>query len=80
MSAVDDVALLGNGRVAELFNVRPQTVTRWGASGRLLTLRTVGGHYKFFEAEVSALLAGKSRQQARKLAEAEKARLLGDLP
>jgi excisionase family DNA binding protein len=80
VSAPDDVALLGNSQVADLFNVYPQTVTRWGASGRLLTLRTIGGHYKFFEAEVDALLRGEPRSSARKLAEAEKARLTGGLP
>jgi len=80
VSARGHVALLGNGEVAELFHVAAQTVTRWGASGRLLTARTPGGRYKFFAAEVDALLRGESREQARKLALAEQARLTGGRP
>jgi DNA-binding transcriptional MerR regulator len=68
---------LSNGRVAELYNVIPQTVTRWATSGRLLTEQTHGGHHRFYAVEVHALLRGESREHARELALAEKARLSG---
>jgi hypothetical protein len=36
---------------------RPKTVTRWADSGRLTSLRTLGGHRRYREAEVRMLLA-----------------------
>ncbi|MDV6012646.1 BldC family transcriptional regulator [Haloechinothrix sp. LS1_15] len=49
--------LLTPGEVAELFRVDPKTVTRWAASGRIGSIRTPGGHRRFRESEVNALLA-----------------------
>ena len=48
--------LLTPGEVAALFRVDPKTVTRWAASGRITSIRTPGGHRRFREAEVRALL------------------------
>ncbi|AVP69888.1 BldC family transcriptional regulator [Rhodococcus hoagii] len=50
-------ALLTPGQVAALFHVDPKTVTRWAHAGRLGSLRTPGGHRRFREAEVMALLS-----------------------
>jgi len=50
--------LLTPGEVAAMFRVDPKTVTRWAAAGRLASLRTPGGHRRFWESEVRALLAG----------------------
>ena len=50
--------LLTPGEVAALFRVDPKTVTRWAASGRISSIRTPGGHRRFRESEVRALLAG----------------------
>jgi excisionase family DNA binding protein len=50
--------LLTPGEVAQLFRVDPKTVTRWAAAGRISSIRTPGGHRRFREAEVRALLAG----------------------
>jgi len=52
-------ALLTPSEVAALFRVDPKTVTRWAASGRLASIRTPGGHRRFREPEVRALLAGE---------------------
>jgi excisionase family DNA binding protein len=52
--------LLTPGEVAALFRVDPKTVTRWAAAGRIGSIRTPGGHRRFREAEVRALLAGES--------------------
>jgi predicted site-specific integrase-resolvase len=71
------VELLTPGEVGKRFNIRNTTVTRWGASGRLVTTRTIGGHHRFFAVEIDALLRGESREHARELALAEKARLSG---
>ena len=52
--------LLTPGEVAALFRVDPKTVTRWAASGRITSIRTPGGHRRFRESEVRALLRGES--------------------
>jgi excisionase family DNA binding protein len=49
--------LLTPGEVAALFRVDPKTVTRWAAAGRISSIRTPGGHRRFRESEVKALLA-----------------------
>lgn len=51
--------LLTPGEVASLFRVDPKTVTRWAAAGRISSIRTPGGHRRFRESEVRALLAGE---------------------
>lgn len=56
----DDGQLMTPGEVAHLFRVDPKTVTRWAAAGRISSIRTPGGHRRFPEAEVRALLAGGS--------------------
>jgi excisionase family DNA binding protein len=50
--------LLTPGEVAALFRVNPKTVTRWAAAGRISSIRTPGGHRRFRESEVRALLEG----------------------
>lgn len=50
--------LLTPGEVAQLFRVDPKTVTRWAAAGRISSIRTPGGHRRFRETEVRALLTG----------------------
>jgi len=52
--------LLTPGEVAKLFRVDPKTVTRWAAAGRLGSVRTPGGHRRFLESEIEALLQGKA--------------------
>ena len=52
--------LLTPGEVAALFRVDPKTVTRWAASGRISSIRTPGGHRRFRESEVRALLRGEA--------------------
>jgi excisionase family DNA binding protein len=56
--------LLTPGEVAALFRVDPKTVTRWAASGRITSIRTPGGHRRFRESEVRALLRGDSEASA----------------
>lgn len=51
-----DDRLLTPAEVAALFRVDPKTVTRWAAAGRISAIRTPGGHRRFRESEVKALL------------------------
>lgn len=48
--------LLTPGEVAALFRVDPKTVARWVKAGRISAIRTPGGHNRFRESEVRAVL------------------------
>lgn len=50
--------LLTPSEVAALFRVDPKTVTRWAKAGKIGSIRTLGGHRRFRESEVMALLGG----------------------
>jgi len=58
--------LLTPAEVAALFRVDSKTVTRWAKRGWLTSIRTLGGHRRYRESEVAALLAGipKTRDEA----------------
>ena len=51
--------LMTPGEVANLFRVDPKTVSRWAISGRIPSVRTPGGHRRFRETDVRALLRGQ---------------------
>ncbi|MEP7018811.1 MAG: BldC family transcriptional regulator [Actinomycetota bacterium] len=53
---VESEALLTPAEVAVIFRVDPKTVTRWANSGKLTSLRTLGGHRRYRESEVRSLL------------------------
>lgn len=57
-------ALLTPAEVAALFRVDPKTVTRWAKAGKLSSIRTLGGHRRYRESEVRALLAGLVRERS----------------
>ncbi len=48
--------LLTPAEVASLFRVDPKTVTRWAKAGKLSSIRTLGGHRRYWESEVRRLL------------------------
>jgi excisionase family DNA binding protein len=48
--------LLTPAEVASLFRVDPKTVTRWAKAGKLTAIRTLGGHRRYRQSEVSNLL------------------------
>lgn len=50
--------LLTPGEVGAAFRVSPTTATRWAAAGRIGSVLTPGGHRRFRESEVRALLEG----------------------
>jgi excisionase family DNA binding protein len=61
---VGSESLLTPAEVAQMFRVDPKTVTRWASAGKLTSIRTPGGHRRFPEAEVRALMAGAPEQRA----------------
>jgi excisionase family DNA binding protein len=52
--------LLTPSEVATLFRVDPKTVTRWAKAGKLTSIKTLGGHRRYRESEVKALLRSTS--------------------
>ena len=52
--------LLTPHQVAEMFRVDPKTVARWASNGWIGSIRTPGGHRRFRESEVRALLAERA--------------------
>ncbi|MGH2683795.1 MAG: BldC family transcriptional regulator [Actinomycetota bacterium] len=52
----NDQKLLTPAEVAAMFRVDPKTVTRWAKAGKLSSIRTLGGHRRYWEAEVRHLL------------------------
>jgi excisionase family DNA binding protein len=60
----DAEPLLTPAEVATMFRVDPKTVTRWAKAGKLTSIRTLGGHRRYRETEVRALLAGVPQQRA----------------
>ena len=53
---VDSERLWTPGEVAKLLRVDPKTVSRWALAGRIFSIRTPGGHHRFRDADVRALL------------------------
>jgi excisionase family DNA binding protein len=53
-----DTRLMTPAEVAAVFRVDVKTVTRWANAGKLTSIRTLGGHRRFRESEVMALMQG----------------------
>ncbi len=53
---VDTEPLLMPAEVAIMFHVNPKTVTRWARAGKIDSIRTLGGHRRYRQADVLALL------------------------
>lgn len=52
--------LLTPGEVAVLFRVEVKCVARWAREGKLHPTHTLGGHRRYVEREVTALLRGET--------------------
>jgi len=50
--------LLTPGEVARILRVDPKTVTRWATQGRIQSVRTPGGHRRFYAAEIMGIAEG----------------------
>jgi len=55
-SSTNQEILLTPAEVASMFRVDPKTVTRWAKAGKLTSIKTLGGHRRYKESEVQALL------------------------
>nr|BFE56038.1 hypothetical protein GCM10020063_005640 [Dactylosporangium thailandense] len=55
----DPEPLLTPAEVSTMFRVDPKTITRWAKAGKLSAIRTLGGHRRYRESEVRALLQGQ---------------------
>ena len=56
--------LMTPGEVSRAFHVDPKTPGRWARNGKLLTVRTPGGHSRFFRLQVDAMLQGRALTDA----------------
>jgi len=61
---LDEGKLLTPSEVAALFRVDPKTVTRWAKAGKIGSIRTLGGHRRFRETEVRALLTSAQGRES----------------
>lgn len=64
MQRQESERLLTPGEVATMFRVDPKTVTRWAKTGRLTSIRTPGGHRRYRQTEVRALLTASCSRAA----------------
>ncbi len=64
-AAAEDLGpLLTPGEVAKLFHVNPRTVTRWARSGKITSVKTLGGHRRYLQREIEVLLNPAPAQSA----------------
>ena len=54
--SMEQEVLLTPAEVAKLFRVDPKTVTRWAKAGKITAIRTLGGHRRYRQTEIQALL------------------------
>jgi excisionase family DNA binding protein len=62
--APDDDPILLPSEVAKMFRVDSKTVTRWAKSGKLRSIKTLGGHRRYLLSAVKEALAKASDEQA----------------
>jgi excisionase family DNA binding protein len=49
---MSDDELLTPAEVGRVFRVNPKTVSRWASTGKIRSIRTLGGHRRFYRSEV----------------------------
>jgi excisionase family DNA binding protein len=49
--------LLTPAEVARIFRVDPKTVSRWAIAGKISSVRTLGGHRRFYRSEVERAMS-----------------------
>lgn len=59
----NDDPLMTPAEVARLFRVDPKTVTRWARTGRINSIKTLGGHRRYRAAEVEQLLKNADAEE-----------------
>lgn len=63
MQVEEPEPMLTPAEVAAVFRVDPKTVGRWADDGKLDARRTLGGHRRYRQSQVQALLNGRLPQQ-----------------
>jgi len=48
--------VLSAAEVARMFGVDPKTVARWAKAGKIPSFRTPGGHRRYYERDMLALM------------------------
>lgn len=56
-----DDRLLTPEEVGPMFRVDAKTVSRWAREGRIPAVRTLGGHYRFWESEMKRVREEQSK-------------------
>jgi excisionase family DNA binding protein len=56
LAQITEPRYLRTAQVAELLQVSPKTVSRWAQEGMLPYVRTLGGHRRYPDREIRALL------------------------
>jgi excisionase family DNA binding protein len=56
--------LLTPSEVAALFRVDPKTVTRWARTRKIDSIKTVGGHRRYRESVIRALLKSEAEPRS----------------
>lgn len=52
--------LLTPQELSRMLRVDPKTTTRWAKAGRVHSLRTMGGHRRYYLREIEALIRGET--------------------
>jgi excisionase family DNA binding protein len=52
--------MLTPAEVSVIFRCDTKTISRWAKQGKIHAIRTLGGHRRFYEKEVSALMRGQT--------------------
>ena len=60
MGNIQHEPLLTPAELATKLRVDVKTTSRWAKSGKLHAIRTPGGHRRFYENEVNALIRGET--------------------
>ena len=53
------IELMTPAEVAAAFRVDAKTVTRWAIAGKIDHFQTLGGHRRYYAAQINALLNGQ---------------------
>lgn len=55
---------LTRAEVAQMFNVAPSTVTRWADEGKLVCIKTLGGHRRYLKEDIVELVHHMQKEEA----------------
>ena len=61
-SRIEAPSYLRTAEVADILHVSPKTVSRWAKEGKLPFVRTLGGHRRYPDSEIRALVDSLSER------------------